>query len=114
MPAGAYRECRAPLCPNYASDRTGYCQEHRQNAAQRPAFIHAVARLQTCARFRRLRHSFLVRHPVCNICHREPATELDHIVPHRGILGLFWDQRNWQGACATCHGRKTQRETLAQ
>ena len=37
-------------------------------------------------------------------------TVLDHIVPHRGVAALYWDQSNWQGLCVTCHGSKTARE----
>jgi 5-methylcytosine-specific restriction protein A len=58
-----------------------------------------------------MRSAFLKRHPICNICRSEPASILDHIMPHRGIPALFWDQTNWQGLCVTCHGRKTARET---
>lgn len=107
MPIGAYQECRKPRCPNYA-ERGGYCREHAK--AQRPEFIDAVGRLQKSARFRRLRHSFLVRNPVCAKCQREPAQILDHRIPHRGALRLFWDQRNWQGLCTHCHAVKTAAE----
>jgi 5-methylcytosine-specific restriction endonuclease McrA len=57
--------------------------------------------------FRRLRHSFIVRHPLC-AC-GEPASVLDHIVPHRGDVALFWSQANWQAMCKKCHGEKTGR-----
>jgi 5-methylcytosine-specific restriction enzyme A len=32
---------------------------------------------------------------------------VDHIKPHRGDQGLFWDPGNWQPLCFTCHNRKT-------
>ena len=35
------------------------------------------------------------------------ATEVDHIVPHRGDYALFWDETNWQGLCKSCHSAKT-------
>jgi 5-methylcytosine-specific restriction enzyme A len=31
------------------------------------------------------------------------ATVVDHVVPHKGDLELFWDQSNWQGVCKACH-----------
>lgn len=31
------------------------------------------------------------------------ATVVDHKVPHRGDLKLFWNRRNWQSLCKTCH-----------
>ena len=36
-----------------------------------------------------------------------PATIVDHIVPHRGDMLLFWDQENWQALCKECHDQKT-------
>ena len=62
-------------------------------------------------RFRRLRVSFLIRHPVCVHCHAAPASILDHVIPHRGNAALFWDETNWQALCVVCHGVKTARET---
>ena len=43
--------------------------------------------------------AYLERHPLCVACRAEgrlePATVVDHVVPHRGDLVLFWDERNW-------------------
>ena len=38
-----------------------------------------------------------------------PATVVDHIVPHKGDMALFWDKSNWQGLCAHCHNSHKQR-----
>lgn len=38
------------------------------------------------------------------------AQHVDHIIPHRGDLRLFWDRTNWQGLCVGCHNRKTAQE----
>lgn len=35
------------------------------------------------------------------------ATEVDHIVPHRGDERLFRDEKNLQSLCRPCHSRKT-------
>jgi 5-methylcytosine-specific restriction protein A len=40
----------------------------------------------------------------------EPATVVDHVVPHRGDPVLFWNETNWQGQCKPCHDAKTARE----
>ena len=57
--------------------------------------------------------AYLRQYPLCAECKREgkltPATVVDHIIPHRGDQGLFWDMGNWQGLCTTCHNRKTRR-----
>jgi len=50
--------------------------------------------------------------PVMSQCYLEqrvtPATQTDHVVPHRGDMTLFWDARdNWQSLCDECHKRKT-------
>lgn len=39
-----------------------------------------------------------------------PAEVTDHIVPHKGDLGLFWDPSNHQSLSKSCHDRKTARE----
>lgn len=31
------------------------------------------------------------------------ATVVDHVIPHKGDLGLFWDLTNWQPLCKLCH-----------
>ena len=37
-----------------------------------------------------------------------PATQTDHVIPHRGDPLLFWDPANWQALCDSCGARKTQ------
>lgn len=59
-------------------------------------------------KYLKIRKIFMAKHPFCEICGR-PATDLDHIVPHRGNLKLFWDQKNWQALCHSCHSKKTKR-----
>ncbi len=58
--------------------------------------------------------SFLRTNPLCNHCDARgvitPATEVDHITPHRGDMHLFWDTDNWQPLCKQCHSAKTARE----
>jgi 5-methylcytosine-specific restriction enzyme A len=65
-------------------------------------------------RWRRARLDFLRRHPLCVACGKkgrlEPATVVDHAVPHRGDAALFWNRANWAALCGTCHNRKTARE----
>lgn len=38
------------------------------------------------------------------------ATEVDHVIPHRGDQQLFWDHENHQPLCKPCHSRKTTTE----
>jgi len=70
-----------------------------------------------------LRLLFLHRHPFCgdrpnglapvmSRCHDEQrttvATQVDHVVPHRGDRTLFDDANNLQPLCAACGARKSQ------
>lgn len=74
-------------------------------------------RLYDSRRWRKLSSSFLGKpgNGLCAACLGldivSPATEVDHIQPHRGDPALFWDEDNWQGLCAQCHGLKTSIET---
>lgn len=53
------------------------------------------------------------RNPLCVECQKlgvvREATDIDHIVPHRGDYDLFWDIDNLQGLCKSCHSSKTGR-----
>jgi 5-methylcytosine-specific restriction enzyme A len=45
------------------------------------------------------------RHPGCNAY----ATVVDHVIPHKGDMRLFWDKSNWQGLCRHHHSSSKQR-----
>jgi 5-methylcytosine-specific restriction protein A len=64
--------------------------------------------------WRRARAAYLNEHPLCIECESNkvlaPATEVDHIIPHRGDMVLFWDETNWQPLCKPHHSAKTMRE----
>lgn len=65
-------------------------------------------------RWRKAREGYFAKHPLCVQCQKEgrvvAATDLDHIIPHRGDKGRFWDRTNWQGLCKAHHSAKTARE----
>lgn len=50
---------------------------------------------------------FKRQHPLCLGCEAVgwiTATEVvDHVVPHKGDMVLFWDQSRWQPACRFHH-----------
>lgn len=65
-------------------------------------------------RWQKFRESFLRKNPLCVACRKagivKEATEVDHIVPHRGDMKLFWDTKNnVQGLCKNHHSAKTAR-----
>ncbi len=57
---------------------------------------------------------FLRYNPLCVRCEELGETVgaevVDHIVPHKGDMELFWDVGNWQSLCKKCHDRKTATE----
>lgn len=65
------------------------------------------------ARWKRLRKAQLQEAPFCAYCLqlgvRTPATVCDHITPHRGDPALFFNDRNLQSLCKTCHDGAKQR-----
>lgn len=64
--------------------------------------------------WQRARLAYLQHHPLCVQCESEgkvtAASVVDHITPHKGDKGLFWDSNNWQALCKPCHSRKTAKE----
>lgn len=62
-------------------------------------------------RWRDARAAFLAAHPDCAECARADrkaaATQVDHVVAHKGDEALFWDLANWQPLCDACHAHKT-------
>lgn len=62
-------------------------------------------------RWRKLRRIVLTEEQACR--HHKArgqvvrATEVDHIIPHRGDERLFYDRANLQGLCKPCHTAKT-------
>lgn len=63
--------------------------------------------LYNSARWKRLRQHILSKHPYCQCPHHNgksmPANVVDHKIPHRGNLSLFWDVRNLQAMAKPCH-----------
>lgn len=88
------------------------CPEHTGKRSVRAENWHSLYG----ARWQRYRLTFLAEHPLCECgdCRKYNrlwvATVVDHVIPHRGNLGLFWDPENHQAMAKTCHDRKTARE----
>lgn len=63
--------------------------------------------------WQKARLGYLRKHPLC-VEHLKRdayvnAVIVDHIIPHRGDLVLFWDKSNWQSLCKLCHDSHKQR-----
>lgn len=110
--------CRHPGC--YTLTSQTYCEIHK--ALHQRSVIHQgqTGQRESAAKrgygrtWRQERTQYLIDHPWCVICMRsgrhEPATEVDHVIPHKGDKKLFWDRKNWQALCHRCHSEKTARE----
>lgn len=122
MPTRPMRPCAHPGCRELV--RAGYCDKHRQKDTQRRGTDAAAwHRWYSLPEWRdRIRPAQLLREPFCRECAaraaaenrpelcRVPATDVDHIIPHRGDRALFLDPRNLQSLCHACHSRKTKAE----
>ncbi len=128
MPDKFLQPCGVPGCGVLTAGR--YCPKHEaEHQARREALEKERAKRYNArydkrrpayhawyshAGWRRYRLAFLARHPYCAECLKRGvhtfATEVDHIVPHRGNRRLFWDEANHQALCTECHSRKTFRE----
>ena len=64
-------------------------------------------RLYSTKAWHSLRAAQLREQPLCKYCMDtgkvQAANIVDHIQPHRGDEGLFYDPNNLQSLCKTCH-----------
>ena len=109
MPYRPKKACRHPGCARLVSDE--YCEEHLR---MHPEATRSASKRGYNSRWRSASKAFLKEHPLCVECMRHgkytQATVVDHVTPHRGNMTLFWDKKNWQGLCKSCHDKKTGRE----
>lgn len=113
MPWAAPSPCSRPGCAALTRER--FCPAHRKayrkESDQRRG---SAAKRGYGPRWQRARKAFLQTNPLCAICLAEGKVEaaevVDHKIPHRGDMALFWDKRNWQALSKACHDRKTARE----
>lgn len=118
MPTAPLRLCAAPFCPNLVPK--GRCVVHAQQQEQQRGSKRDRGYTR---RWERLAKHFKALYPLCGMrpneqapvmsqCYDEQRTtaayQVDHVIPHRGESGLFWDSEwNWQSLCAACGARKT-------
>ena len=103
--------CAHPGCPRLVPRGKKYCDDH---IGAHPEEIRPAAERGYGSRWNKARKRFLEKNPLCVECMKQGryvrATDVDHIVPHRGDPKLFWDEGNWQALCHRCHSVKTRRE----
>ena len=115
MPQRAKRPCRHPGCPNTHRNVGGYCDVHVRQARAYDEYRPSRSKRGYTRRWYRARAHFLAENPLCVECLKEDrttaATVVDHIIPHKGDMRLFWDRSKWQSLCKPHHDAKTARET---
>lgn len=103
--------CKHPGCSELIPAGHKYCEKHR---AMHPEEVRSAAGRGYNRAWQKASKAFLQKHPLCVQCIKEgryvKATDVDHIVPHRGDERLFWDEDNWQPLCHKHHSQKTRRE----
>jgi len=84
-----------------------HAREHKDKGRRAGGRSNQYHHLYNSHRWRCERATFLKLNPLCAMCKRRGevsvATEVDHIIPHRGDLEVFWDTGNWQGLCKPDH-----------
>ncbi len=111
--------CLTPGCSTRVE--SGYCDGCRQGRER--SWRGSPAERGYGSRWRRRAKAFLVVHPLCgqrpggqtpvmSRCYvegrRTAAVQVDHVMPHRGDEGKFWDEaNNWQSLCRACGAAKS-------
>jgi 5-methylcytosine-specific restriction protein A len=110
MPMSAPRKCTNPRCAalHRGGGRCPACRKEVERKRGSP-----TARGYDYE-WTKARKQFLVENPVCSCgpscCPKgcgQQATVVDHMIPHKGNMKLFWNQANWQPRAKECHDRKT-------
>lgn len=108
------RPCAHQGCS--ALTRDTWCEKHRpkrrDTRSREATSWRKLYKLELWTK--QLRPGQLIREPYCRNCARwglrVPATDVDHIVPHRGNMELFTAASNLQSLCHSCHALKTAAE----
>ena len=116
MGKSAPRPCSYPGCGTLAFNSR--CEKHRRvESKQHDAKRGGANERGYTYRWQRESKVFLREHPLCQCpaCDEgrlrvRAALVVDHRVPHRGDMVLFWDQTNWQAMAKECHDAKTAAE----
>jgi len=90
----------------------GYCELHQKIKTSRyDKQRGSSAKRGYGSKWRVERDKYLRENPYCVECLKKSkyvmAKVVDHKIPHRGDMKLFWDKSNWQSLCTYHHNRKT-------
>ena len=92
MPSRPNTPCRHPGCVALVPYGQKYCEAHKP---LHPEEVRSAAGRGYGRAWQKARKRYLEAHPLCIECMKEgkyvKATDVDHIIPHRGDKKLFWD-----------------------
>jgi len=115
VPLRPQKPCNAQGC-NVLTRNPRYCDDHahllKSAAWAKPR--ESGTKRNYNYKWQQARAGFLAKYPLCRRCTDRGlvvvATDVDHIIPHRNDMVLFWDKTNWQSLCGPCHSAKTAAE----
>jgi 5-methylcytosine-specific restriction protein A len=117
--------CKAVGCGRIVESKSSYCPLHeykqREDDERKMKWLSGQSfkyrepwhEWYNTTRWRKLRDTIIKSNPECVVC-GNPATVIDHIVPHRGQEELFFDESNLQALCSRCHKDKTLAEMASR
>lgn len=117
MPTAAPKPCKQMGCRELTISGA-YCAAHKR-VVQKQIEVKRESSTQRGYgyRWQQTSKGFLKAHPLCQckdclegVKQLKAATVVDHIIPHRGDMMLFWNRDNWQSMAKECHDRKTATE----
>lgn len=112
MPTAAPRPCTHPGCSVLVRDGSGRCDKHKRTEAKELDRRRGSSNARGYGyKWQQAREDFLREHPLCKR-HEDkgqlvPSSIVDHVIPHKGDMSLFWRRSNWQALCKPCHDLKT-------
>jgi len=105
-------KCNKPGCTRLTSER--YCELHQELNRNYDKKRESAAKRGYGRKWQVASKGYLATHPFCVKCLEKgeyvQAECVDHIVPHKGDMSLFWNADNWQALCHSCHNKKTATE----
>ena len=108
MPYKPRPGCRYPYCSNRSEKGSSYCSLHKPK--EKDIRSTSIERGYDY-KWQKFRKEYLKKNSFCVMClNKGKLTQskvIDHIIPHKGDKGLFWDENNMQALCIRCHNKKT-------
>lgn len=111
MPMRPARICRCGQ--RIASGERCPCQRQsdRERKARHDAHRPSARQRGYDSKWQKAREEFLSlpENQLCACGCGRKADTVDHVIPHRGDMKLFWDRKNWQALNHKCHSSRKQR-----